>query len=213
MKNIGLGVIAGKLQRRLWSSHTTIAVVRDLTGTESTPAADGLRVGFEDPATFDTLPRLLAAASGMDYLQLRAVEHTREARSGSLSVARDAAGDVVAFGFVHDSGDREALERVSPGMYPRLSDEDVLTRVVYCLPEWRGRSIEAQTLIATGTLMAERGKKRGWAYLDTGSADVMRIFREAGYAPSGDERVDSYRLGRYSNAFRPITPPTRAAWG
>jgi hypothetical protein len=60
--------------------------------------------------------------------------------------------------------------------------------------------------------MAERGKKRAWAYLDTGIPGDMHFFHEASYVPSGDERVDSYRLGWYSNAFRQITPPTRATW-
>jgi hypothetical protein len=50
------------------------------------------------------------------------------------------------------------------------------------------------------------------AYLDTTSVADLRAFQAAGYTPSGQERVDSYRLGRYSSAFRPVTAPSRAAW-
>ena len=212
MKSVGVGVIAGKLLRRLWSAHSSIAVVRELQGHDGPDPADDLRVAFEDAATFDVLPRLLAESTGADYLQVRAVERTREARAGSLSVARNAAGEVVAFHFVHESGDHDALESIAPGMYPRLPVDEVLTRTVYCLPAWRGRSIEARTLVATGALLAARGKTRAWAYLDTTNTNDLRAFREAGYAASGDERVDSYRLGRYSTAFRRLAPATRAAW-
>jgi L-amino acid N-acyltransferase YncA len=208
----GLGVIAAKLLRRLWSSHTSIAVTRDLAGTEGEGAGDDLRVGFEDPATFETLSRLLTETTGADYLQARAVERTREARAGSLSVARNAAGDVVAFMFVHEPKDHAALEGIAPGMYPRLQEGDVLTRTVFCLPEWRGRGYEPRLLVATGALLAGQGNRRAIAYLDTTNATDMRTFQAAGYTPSGQERVDSYRLGRYSNAFRPVTAASRAAW-
>jgi hypothetical protein len=134
----GIGVIVAKLRRRLWSSHTTIAVVRDLAPADAA-AGDDLRVAFEDPATFDTLPRLLEETTGADYLQARAVERTREARAGSLSVARNDGGDVVAFMFVHEPKDHDALEGIAPGMYPRLQEGEVLTRTVFTLPQWRGR--------------------------------------------------------------------------
>jgi L-amino acid N-acyltransferase YncA len=207
----GLGVIAAKLQRRLWSSHTAIAVARDL-GSEGAGAGDDLRVAFEDPATFETLPHLLTEMTGADYLQARAVERTREAKAGSLSVARNATGDVVAFMFVHGPKDHAALEGIAPGMYPRLQDGDVLTRTAFCLPEWRGRGYESRLLVATGALLAAQGKQRALAYLDTTNAADMRIFHAAGYTPSDQERVDTYRLGRYSNAFRPVTAASRAAW-
>jgi len=208
----GIGVIAAKLQRRLWSAHTTIAVARDLADADGAGAADDLLVAFEDPATFDTLPRLLSETTGADYLQARAVERTREARAGSLSVARNASGDVVAFMFVHEPKNHDALEEIAPGMYPRLQEGEVLTRTVFTLPEWRGRGYEPRLLVATGALLAAHGKHRALAYLDTTNVTDMRIFQEAGYTPSGQERVDSYRLGRYSNAFRPVTAPSRAAW-
>jgi hypothetical protein len=137
----GVSAIVGKLQRRLWSSHASIAVVRALDANDDLASAEDLQVAFEDPATFDVLPRLLAETTGDDHLQLQAAERTREARAGSLSVARDADGDVVAFHFVHESGDFDALERIAPGLYPRLPEDEVLTRAVYCLPAWRGRSI------------------------------------------------------------------------
>jgi L-amino acid N-acyltransferase YncA len=209
---VGVGVIAGKLRRRLWSAHASIAVVRALHEHDDLEPVEDLQVAFEDPATFDVLPRLLAETTGADYLQLRAVERTREARAGSLSVARSAEGEVVAFHFVHEAGDRDALEAIAPGLYPQLPEDEVLTRTVYCLPAWRGRSIEARTLVATGRLLAARGKHRAWAYLDTTNTNDLRIFREAGYAASGEERVDSYRFGRYSSTFGPLSPATRAAW-
>lgn len=208
----GLGVIAAKLQRRLWSSHTTIAVARDLAGAEGEGAGDDLRVAFEDPATFETLPRLLTETTGADYLQARAIERTREARAGALSVARNAAGDVVAFMFVHEPKDHDALEQVAPGMYPPLQKGEVLTRTVFGLPEWRDRGYESRLLVATAALLAAQGNQRACAYLDTTNAADMRIFQAAGYTPSGQERVDSYRLARYSNAFRPVTAASRAAW-
>jgi GNAT superfamily N-acetyltransferase len=208
----GVGVIVAKLQRRLWSSHTTIGVARDLTGADGVGADDDLRVAFEDPATFETLPRLLTETTGADYLQARAVERTREARAGSLSVARHAAGDVVAFMFVHEPKDHAALEGIAPGMYPRLQEGEVLTRTVFTLPEWRGRGYESRLLVATASLLAGQGNHRALAYLDTTNVTDMRIFGAAGYTPSGQERVDSYRLGRYGNAFRPVTAPSRAAW-
>lgn len=208
----GIGVIAAKLQQRLWSSHTTIAVARDLAGVAGTGGDDDLRVAFEDPATFDTLPRLLTELSGADYLQARAVDRTREARAGSLSVARNEAGEVVAFMFVHEPKDHDALERIAPGLYPRLQEGEVLTRTVFTLPAWRGRGYESRLLVATGALLAGQGEQRALAYLDTTNVADMRAFGEAGYTPSGQERIDSYRLGRYSNAFRPLTALSRAAW-
>jgi L-amino acid N-acyltransferase YncA len=208
----GVGVIVGKLQRRLWSSHTSIAVARDLAGGDGAGGAGDLRVAFEDPATFDTLPRLLTEMTGVDYLQSRAIERTREARAGALSVARNETGDVVAFMFVHEPKDHDALEGVAPGMYPRLQEGEVLTRTVFGLPQWRDRGYESQLLLGTAALLAAQGKRRALGYLDTTNVADMRIFQAAGYTPSGQERVDTYRLGRYSNAFRPVTAPSRAAW-
>ena len=91
-------------------------------------------------------------------------------------------------------------------MYPPLQEGEVLTRTVFCLPAWRGRGYESQLLVATGSAARRRrASSVRVAYLDTTNAADMRVFQAAGYAPSGQERVDSYRLGRYSNAFRPVT--------
>jgi uncharacterized protein len=204
-------IVVGKVLRRLWSTHRAIAVVRELT-PERDPAAARLRVEFVQPDLFDPLPRLVEEAKGIEYLYVRPIERTRLARAGTLSVARDADGELMAFHFVHDDGDYEALDQVAPGMYPPMPPDEVLTEAVYCLPAFRGQAIAPKLLAATGARLAAQGKRRAWAYLDTTNIAALRMFNRAGYAPSGAERVDRYRFGRFRTEFRELTPKTVEEW-
>ena len=113
---------------------------------------------------------------------------------------------------MHETHDHEALERVAAQMYPQMPRDEVLTEAVYCLPAWRGRALAPRMLQATGEIMAARGKRRAWAYVDTTNVAALRMFIRAGYSPSGEERVDRYRLGFFSTAFRALTPKTRTEW-
>jgi GNAT superfamily N-acetyltransferase len=211
MRDIPASVVVSKLKRRLWSTHRAVVVSRDLDERPSLPL-DGIRAEFVDPDAFDLLPRLLEEATGVEYLYLRPIERARQARAGTISVGRDTAGEVVAFHFVHETHDHEALDSVAPQMYPVLPEDGVLTEEVYCLPANRGRGVAAALLQATGVLLSERGKRRAWAYLDTTNLAALRMFNRAGYRPTGEERVDRYRGGRFDTLFRTATPQTMAEW-
>ncbi len=204
-------VVFAKVLRRLWSTHRAIAVVRELT-PERDPSSAGLRVEFVHPDLFEPLPRLVEEATGVEYLYVRPIERTRVARAGTVSVARDADGELMAFHFIHETGNHEALDQVAPGMYPQMPPDEVLTEAVYCLPAFRGQAIAAKLLAATGARLAARGKRRAWAYLDTSNGGALRMFNRAGYLPSGTERVDRYRFGRFSTEFRELTPKTAEEW-
>jgi hypothetical protein len=213
VKTLGVGLVLTKLRRRLWSTHRAIAVCRDTEGGDSLASpADGLRVDLVQPDDFTLLPDLLANAVGVEYLYVRPIERTRLARAGTVSVATNAAGELVAFHFIHERHNHEALDSVAPRMYPQLPMDEVLTEAVYCLPAFRGHALAPRLLQATGSIMAARGKRRAWAYLDTTNIAALRMFNRAGYYPSGEERVDRYRFGRFSTAFRPLTPKTQAEW-
>lgn len=211
MRDIPAGVVVAKLRRRLWSAHRAVVVSRDLQDEPSLPL-DGIRVEFVDPDAFDDLPRLVEQAAGVEYLYLRPIERARQARAGTLSVARAADGDLVAFHFVHETGDHAALDSVAPGMYPAMPEDGVLTEEVYCLPAHRGRGLAPALLQATGAMLLERGKLRASAYLDTTNIPALRMFNRAGYRPTGEERVDRYRGGRFDTVFRGATRPTLAEW-
>lgn len=211
MRDIPAGVVLTKLRRRLWSAHRAVAVSRDLRDKPSLPL-DDIRVEFVAPDDFGELPGLVEQATGVEYLYLRPIERARQARAGTLSVARAADGDLVAFHFVHESGDHAALDSVAPGMYPVPPDDGVLTEEVYCLPAYRGRGLAPALLQATGVMLLERGKVRAWAYLDTTVLPALRMFNRAGYRPSGQERVDRYRAGRFDTVFRDTSPQTLAEW-
>lgn len=204
-------IIVRKLLRRLWSTHRAIAVVRELEPGRDR-SSSGMNVEFVRPELFDPLPRLVEQATGVEYLYVRPIERARLARAGTLSVAQNANGDLVAFHFVHESGDHEALDRVAPGMYPQMPPDEVLTEAIYCLPAFRGQAFAAKLLMATGDSLAARGKRRAWAYLDTANPPALRMFNRAGYTPSGTERVDRYRFGRFSTEFRELTPKTAEEW-
>jgi GNAT superfamily N-acetyltransferase len=211
LRDIPAGVLAAKLRRRLWSAHRAVRVSRDLCDKPTLPL-DAIRVEFVDPDAFAELPRLVEQAAGVEYLYLRPIERARQAGAGTLSVARAADGDLVAFHFVHESSDYEALDSVAPGMYPVLPDDDVLTEEVYCLPAYRGRGLAPALLQATGVMLLEQGKRHALAYLDTMNIAALRMFNRAGYCPTGEERVDRYRGGRFDTLFRDATPLTWAEW-
>jgi GNAT superfamily N-acetyltransferase len=211
MRDIPAGVVVAKLRRRLWSAHRAVVVSRDLQDEPSLPV-DGIRVELVAPDAFDELPVLVERAVGVEYLYLRPIERARQARAGTLSVARAADGHLVAFHFVHESGDHAALDSVAPGMYPLLPEDGVLTEEVYCLPAYRGRGLAPALLQATGAMLLERGKRRASAYLDTTNIAALRMFNRAGYRPTGGERVDRYRGGHFDTVFRTMTPPTLAEW-
>ena len=103
-------------------------------------------------------------------------------------------------------------DSVAPGMYPELPADGVLTEEVYCLPAYRGRGLAPALLQATGAMLLERGKQRAIAYLDTTNIAALRMFNRAGYRPTGEERVDRYRGGRFDTVFRDATRPTLAEW-
>ena len=208
---IGAGLVVAKMRRRLWSTRTAIAVVRDLEAAPDTTPND-MHVEVVHPDSFEALPLLVEAASGVEYLYVRPIERTRQARAGTISVARDGSGELMAFHFIHSAGDRDALELVAPQMYPALAADEVLTEAVYCLPAFRGRDVMPALLKATGELLATRGTRRAFAYLDIANVASLRMFRRAGYRPSGVERVDRYRFFRFSTIFRDLTPSTRASW-
>jgi GNAT superfamily N-acetyltransferase len=210
LPRISPDIVVRKLLRRLWSTRRAIAVVRNLGGHGETPA--GLQVEFVPADGFDALPRLVEQAVGIEYLYVRPIERTRQARAGTISVARDPDGELMAFHFVHSADDHKALNQVAPNMYPPMQSDEVLTEAVYCLPAFRGRAIAPQLLVATGTNLAARGMRRAWAYLDTTNVAALRMFNRAGYAPAGTERVDRYRFGRFSTEFRDLTPTTAREW-
>ncbi len=211
MRDIPAGVLVAKLSRRLWSTHRAVVVSRDLRDAPSLPL-DDIRVEFVEPDAFDDLPRLVEQAAGVEYLYLRPIERARRARAGTVSVARAADGDLVAFHFVHESTNHDALDSVAPGMYPMLSADAVLTEEVYCLPAYRGRGLAPALLQTTGMMLLERGKRRALAYLDTTNIAALRMFNRAGYRPTGEERVDRYRGGRFDTLFREVAPLTLAEW-
>jgi GNAT superfamily N-acetyltransferase len=211
MREIPADVFVAKLRRRLWSTRRAVAVSRDLRDKPTLPL-DEIRVEFVEPEAFDELPGLVEQAAGVEYLYLRPLERARLARAGMLSVARDVAGDLVAFHFVHETGDHDALDSVAPGMYPVMPADGVLTEEVYCLPAYRGRGLAPALLQATGVRLRERGKRRASAYLDTTNVPALRMFNRAGYRPNGEERVDRYRGGGFDTLFRAATPQTLAEW-
>jgi len=211
VQSLGLRVVAAKVRRRLWSTRRSIAVVRQLDVERSLPD-DGMWIEFVTADSFATLSELVETALGVEYLYVRPIERTRRARAGVLSVAHHGDGRLMAFHFIHETQDYEALERVAPQMYPRMKADEVLTEAVYCLPAFRGRAVAARLLQETGARLARIGKRRAWAYLDTTNVAALRMFNRAGYAPSGEERIDRYRLGRFSTDFRDLAPATRAEW-
>jgi GNAT superfamily N-acetyltransferase len=211
LRDIPAGLVVAKLRRRFWSAHRAVGVSRDLQDGPSLPL-DEIRVEFVDPDAFDDLPGLVEQASGVEYLYLRPIERARQARAGTLSVARAADGDLVAFHFVHETADHAALDSVAPGMYPVPPEDVVLTEEVYCLPAYRGRGLAPALLQATGAMLLERGKRRAWAFLDTTVTPALRMFNRAGYRPTGQERVDRYRGGRFDTVFRDATLQTLAEW-
>ncbi len=208
---LGPSLVFGKLRRRVWSTRRAIAVVRGLEHV-SVPAFDGIRVELVDASAFTALPRLLEATVGAEYLYVRPIERTRQAGAGRLAVATGATGELIAFHFVHASRDADALDRVAPKMYPKMACDEVLTEAVYCLPAYRGQDVVPNLLKATGALLAREGIRRAWAYIDTTNAASLRVFRTAGYSPSGTERVDRYRFFRFTTVFRELTPTTRREW-
>jgi RimJ/RimL family protein N-acetyltransferase len=211
---LGAGLVLTKARRRLWSTRRAIAVVRDLgAGSELASPLDGLQVDLVRPEDFTVLSRLVDDAVGIEYLYVRPIERTRRVAAGTMSVARTAQGDLVAFHFVHERHNHEALDQVAPGMYPQLPGDEILTEAVYCLPDYRGRALAPSMLQATGAIMAARGMRRAWAYLDTTNIAALRMFNRAGYQPSGEERVDRYRFGRFSTEFRKLSPKTKHEWG
>jgi GNAT superfamily N-acetyltransferase len=213
VSSLGFGLVLTKLRRRLWSTRRAIAVCREAADADLLASpADGLRVDLVQPDDFTVLADLVANAAGVEYLYVRPIERTRQARAGTVSVATNAAGELVAFHFIHETHNHEALNTVAPNMYPKLPTDEVLTEAVYCLPAHRGHALAPRLLQATGSIMAARGKRRAWAYLDTTNIAALRMFNRAGYHPSGEERVDRYRFGRFSTAFRPLTPKTQKEW-
>jgi GNAT superfamily N-acetyltransferase len=211
LHTLGPSLILAKLRRRLWSTRRAIAVVRQIE-QPLFPGHAGMRVMLVDAGTFVVLPRLVETAVGAEYLYVRPIERTRQAAAGRLAVATDTAGDVMAFHFVHDRADADRLERVAPKMYPQMAPDEVLTEAVYCLPAYRGQDVTSNLLRTTGSLLAAEGIRRAWAYIDSTNAASLRLFRRAGYSPSGTERVDRYRFFRFTTVFRDLTPTTSAEW-
>ena len=212
IERLGIGLIADKVRRRFWSTGRAIALVRGLPDSPGEASTADLRVELVPPERFDTLVEIVDAATGYEYLFVRSLERTRQARAGTIAVARSTSGQLLAFHLVHEAGDHAALERVAPRMYQQLPEDEVLTEGVYCLPAWRGGTVAAKMLKATGSLVAAVGKRRAWAYPDTKNVASLRMFKRAGYVPAGIERVDRYRLGRYRSTFRSLSPQGRDDW-
>jgi RimJ/RimL family protein N-acetyltransferase len=206
---IGVSVLIGKLLRRIWSTRASLSLVRELV---EVPAAAGFALEIVPPEAFDGLTELLESSTGADYLFVRNAEHTRLGGVGTMSIARGETGQLMAFHFVYEPKDRVALDRIAPNMFPDLAGDEVLTELVYCVPAFRGRDLMSRLLQATGTTLAARGKRRAFAWVDTTNTPSLRTFAKAGYAPSGVERVDRYRFGRYSATFRPKTLTSEKRW-
>ena len=207
---IGVSVLLGKLLRRVWSTRASLSLVRE--PLVEVPVAEGFALEIVPPEGFEGLAQLLESSTGADYLFVRNAEFTRLAGAGTISVARDEAGQLMAFHFVYEPKDRAALDRVAPNMFPDLAADEVLTELVYCVPAFRGRDLMRQLLHATGSTLAARGKRRAFAWVDSTNTSSLRTFAKAGYVPSGVERVDRYRFGRYSAAYRDLTATSQRRW-
>jgi L-amino acid N-acyltransferase YncA len=203
-------VVLGKLLRRAWSTRASVSLVREPLVEVPIPA--GSRIEFVPPEAFEDLAQLLKSSTGLDYLFVRNAERTRLAGVGTVFVARDETGLLMAFYFVYETDDRVALDQVARNMHPDLAADEVLTELVYCLPAFRGRGVMRQLLHATGAALAARGKRRAFAYVDTTNNRSLRMFARAGYAPTGVERVDHYRFGRHRTTFRPTSVTSEERW-
>ena len=211
LQRVGLRLILSKVLRRLWSTHTSVAVARDLMPSSHAPAG-GIQFQLTEPEAFDDLPKLVEASDGIEFLFVRGIERLRRAHVGRIASARDDQGALLAFHFVHEHDNHEVLAQVAPGMYPQLPADEVFTEAVYCLPAHRGRGITARLLQATCTTMTKRGMTRARAYVDITNAAALRMFNRAGYHPLGDERIDRFRFGRFSTEFRELSPAIKAEW-
>jgi L-amino acid N-acyltransferase YncA len=211
LQKVGVRLILSKVQRRLWSTHTSVAVARDLMPSSHAPA-EGIQFQLTEPEAFDDLPKLVEASDGIEFLFVRGIERLRQAHVGRIASARDDEGGLLAFHFVHERDNHEVLAQAAPGMYPQLPVDEVFTEAVYCLPAHRGRGITASLLQATCTTMTERGMTRARAYVDITNAAALRMFNRAGYHPLGDERIDRFRFGRFSTEFRALSPAVEAEW-
>jgi GNAT superfamily N-acetyltransferase len=204
-------VIAEKARRRAWSARRALSMVRDVADTTPpAPPTGGLHVQFVAPDEFEALAGLAAEATGIEYLYVWPIERTRQARAGTLAVARNDAGDLMGFHFVHEAHDYAALQTVAPDMYPLLPSDEVLTEALYVLPAFRDHSVASTLLQTTGALLAERGIRRAWAWNDTTNRRAIRTFHRAGYVAGPQERVDLFRLGRHTTEFRPVSAESEA---
>jgi RimJ/RimL family protein N-acetyltransferase len=207
---IGVSVLLGKLLHRMWSTRASLSLVRE--PLVEVPVAAGFTLGIVQPEAFEGLAQLLESSTGTDYLFVRNAERTRLAGVGTMSVARDETGQLMAFHFVYEPEDRVALDGIAPNMFPDLAADEVLTELVYCVPAFRGRDLMRQLLHATGSTLAARGKRRAFAWVDTTNTRSLRTFARAGYVPAGVERVDRYRFGQYRATFRHTTVASEERW-
>jgi GNAT superfamily N-acetyltransferase len=206
-------VILEKAHRRAWSARRALSMARELTGTTPPPPPrGGLNVRFVEPEEFEPLAALATEATGIEYLYLWPIERTRKARAGTLAVATDDAGELMGFHFVHKARNHAALQTVAPDMYPELPSDEVLTEALYVLPAFRDHAVASTLLSTSGALLADRGIRRAWAWIDTTNRRAIRTFHRAGYVPGSDERVDLFRLGRHRTVFQPVSREAEAVW-
>ena len=207
---IGIAAVLTKLLRRAWSTRQSVALVHE--PLVEAPMPVGFRAELVPPESFEELAQILAGATGLDYLFVRNAEHTRRAGIGTVCVARTDTGLAMAFLFVYETNDRAALNHIAPNMHPPLAADEALTEQVYCLPAHRGHGVMTKLLQVTESVLAARGKRRAFAYVDTTNTQSLRTFARAGYAPAGFERVDRYRFGRHSTTFRTTTGTSYDRW-
>lgn len=200
--------ILRKLRSRVWSTRRSVMLVLDLPPAPAGPASRDLSVAFADPATVPELTALLPETTGRDLLTLAAIERTRAAAAGELAIARH--GDTLAgLHFIHTAAHQDRLERVAPGLYRPLEEDEVLTEAIFVVPAFRGRGVASAMLQTAARELAQRGYRRALAVIDVGNPSSLRAFAGAGFRPGPTMRVDRLRFGRRTSRFVAIANDTR----
>lgn len=201
-----------KTRQRLYSDRYSIGLAVAIGAHETAEQADVAVVSVVEPLSFPELASLTRDASDADYLFLRAMERTRVAAAGNLVVARAADGTFAGAHFVHPPSRQRALAAVAPGLYPPLDPGDVLTEALYTAPAFRGRGVAAAMLSSTLDLLRATPARRALAYVDVENCASLRAFHRVGFRPTGDMRVDRFRLGRFESEFRPLDRAIEQKW-
>lgn len=209
--HVGLGLSLETLLHQLLSTRRFLGLRCGLEQVR-TPREPKVEVTMT-PVTdgFEGFRQELRGARGTTWLELYVRQRMLENGVHKLYLAVGEAGQPIFAEWLVRPDDLPTLDRVSPGRYPRLAEDEALIEGAYTFLRYRRMGVMAAAMAQLLEAARRAGARSVLTYVAEDNVPSLRGCARVGFALD-HLRVNRHRLGRCSSVPMPPDARSREAW-